>query len=130
NIVKEGEDLTVIAWGGMVREAMKAVKKVEQENNCTCEIIDLRSIVPLDAETVIESVKKTGRAVIIHEAHQTAGFAGEIISLINEEALIYLRSPIKRIVGFDVPVPQFLSENDYLPTVDRMVEGMKETVHF
>lgn len=130
NIVKEGEDLTVIAWGGMVREAMKAVKKVEQENNWTCEIIDLRSIVPLDAETIIESVKKTGRAVIIHEAHQTSGFAGEIISLINEEALIYLRSPIKRIVGFDVPVPQFLSENDYLPTVERMVEGMKETVHF
>lgn len=130
NIVKEGEDLTVIAWGGMVREAMKAVKKVEQENNWTCEIIDLRSIVPLDAETIIESVKKTGRAVIIHEAHQTSGFAGEIISLINEEALIYLKSPIKRIVGFDVPVPQFLSENDYLPTVERMVEGMKETVHF
>lgn len=129
-VVQEGEDVTVIAWGGMVREALQAAKEAEKAHGWSCEIIDLRTIAPIDRETIIESVKKTGRAIIIHEAHKTAGLGGEITALINEEALIYLKAPVKRIAGFDIPVPQFLSENQYLPTIERMFRGIEETVSF
>ncbi|UOE94901.1 alpha-ketoacid dehydrogenase subunit beta [Alkalihalobacillus sp. LMS39] len=129
-VVKEGTDLTIFAWGAMMKEAMQAAKSIEEEKGWTCEVIDLRTLYPLDKETIIESVKKTGRAVVIHEAHKTAGLGGEIISLINEAALIYLKAPIKRIAGFDVPVPQFCVEDEYLPTVDRVKQGIEETVLF
>lgn len=130
NVIREGSDLTIFAWGAMVREALSAAKKLEAEKGWQCEVVDLRTLYPLDRDTIIESVKKTGRAVVIHEAHKTAGLGGEIISLINEEALIYLKAPIKRITGFDVPVPMFSLEEDYLPTLERVKKGIEETVMF
>lgn len=130
NVVKEGNDLTIFAWGAMLREALKAAERIEAEKGWNCEVVDLRTLYPLDRDAIVESVKKTGRAVVVHEAHKTAGLGGEIISLINEEALIYLKAPIKRVAGFDVPVPTFTVEDDYLPTIDRVKKGIEETILF
>ncbi|MCD8508546.1 MAG: alpha-ketoacid dehydrogenase subunit beta [Bacillus sp. (in: Bacteria)] len=129
-VVKEGSDLTIFSWGAMVREALNGAKQLKEEKGWNCEVVDLRTLYPLDRDTIVQSIKKTGRAVIVHEAHKTAGLGGEIISLINEEALIYLKAPIKRVTGFDVPVPQFSVEDDYLPTVERVKQGIEETVLF
>jgi pyruvate dehydrogenase E1 component beta subunit len=129
-VVQEGSDLTIFAWGAMVRVALNTAKKIEQEKGWKCEIIDLRTLYPLDRDTIVQSIKKTGRAVVVHEAHKTAGLGAEIISLINDEALFYLKAPIKRVTGFDIPVPQFSVEDDYLPTIERVKQGIMETVLF
>ncbi|WP_442601006.1 alpha-ketoacid dehydrogenase subunit beta [Paenibacillus sp. KN14-4R] len=129
-IIQEGEDVSIFAWGSMIRVAMNAAKQIEQEKGWRCEVVDLRTLYPLDRDTIIDSVKKTGRALIVHEAHKTMGIGAEIISLINDEALVYLRAPVKRITGFDVPVPQFSIEDDYLPTEHRVKQGIAETILF
>lgn len=113
-----------------MRVALTAAQQMERENGWSCEVIDLRSLYPLDRDTIVASVQKTGRALIVHEAHKTAGVGAEIISLINEEALMYLRAPVKRITGFDVPVPQFSLENFYVPTVKRVKDGIADTIRF
>lgn len=130
NIVREGTDVTLISWGAMMRVALEAARQLEQEKGWFCEVIDLRSLYPLDRETIAESVKKTGRAIIVHEAQKTAGVGAEIVSLINDEALMYLRAPIQRITGFDVPVPQFSLEDVYVPTVGRVREGIAAAIQF
>ncbi|RNB81912.1 alpha-ketoacid dehydrogenase subunit beta [Brevibacillus panacihumi] len=129
-VVSEGDDVTIFAWGAMLREAMHAAKKIEEEQGWKCEVIDLRTLYPLDRDTILSSVKKTGRAIIVHEAHRTAGLGAEIVSLINDEALIYLKAPVKRVTGFDIPVPQFSVEDAYLPTVERVQRGIVETLSF
>jgi 2-oxoisovalerate dehydrogenase E1 component beta subunit len=128
--VTQGEDLTVLAWGNMVKPAQDAAKLLEQEQGCSVELIDLRSLYPLDKDLIIESVQKTGRVLIVHEAHRTGGVGAELISLINDEALLYLRAPIERVTGFDVHVPLFQLEDDYLPSVKRIITGMKEVLNF
>ncbi|MDU5141133.1 MAG: alpha-ketoacid dehydrogenase subunit beta [Paenibacillus dendritiformis] len=130
NIVREGEDVTMISWGSMMRVALEAARQLEREKGWSCEVIDLRSLYPLDRDAIAASVKKTGRAVIVHEAHKTAGVGAEIVSLINDEALMYLRAPIQRITGFDVPVPQFSLEDVYVPTVERVREGIAAAIQF
>jgi 2-oxoisovalerate dehydrogenase E1 component beta subunit len=129
-VVREGEDLSIFAWGSMLRTALRAAEQIEQERGWRCEVVDLRTLYPLDRDTIIESVQKTGRALVVHEAHRTAGLGAEIISLINDEALLYLRAPVKRITGFDVPVPLFSVEDEYLPTEARIRQGIEETILF
>lgn len=129
-VVREGNDLSIFAWGAMVRVAEDAAKQIERERGWSCEVVDLRTIYPLDREAIVKSVKKTGRALVVHEAHKTAGMGAEIISIINEEALIYMKAPVKRIAGFDVPVPQFSIEDDYLPTSERVKQGIEQTIQF
>ncbi|MGG3883393.1 alpha-ketoacid dehydrogenase subunit beta [Brevibacillus panacihumi] len=129
-VVSAGDDVTIFAWGAMLREAMQAAKKIEEEQGWKCEVVDLRTLYPLDRDTILSSVKKTGRAIIVHEAHRTAGLGAEIVSLINDEALIYLKAPVKRVTGFDIPVPQFSVEDAYLPTVERVQRGIVETLSF
>jgi len=102
NIVQEGNDLTLIAWGAMVKTCSDAIEKLN--NKYSVELIDLRTINPYDAETIINSVKKTGRCVIVHEAIRTSGFAAELIASINEKALLSLEAPVARITSPDVPV--------------------------
>ncbi|MBG9737373.1 alpha-ketoacid dehydrogenase subunit beta [Paenibacillus alvei] len=130
NIVREGTDVTLISWGAMMRVALEAARQLEQEKGWFCEVIDLRSLYPLDRDAIAASVKKTGRALIVHEAQKTAGVGAEIVSLINDEALMYLRAPIQRITGFDVPVPQFSLEDVYVPTVGRVREGIAAAIQF
>ncbi|MFW5889391.1 MAG: alpha-ketoacid dehydrogenase subunit beta [Bacillota bacterium] len=110
-MVKEGKDVTIIAWGALVREVEKAMEKVD---NIDAEIIDLRTIAPLDTETIINSVKKTGRVLIVHEAYKSFGPAAEIISKINEEAFFYLEAAPKRLTGFDVTIPLPKGEHHFI----------------
>jgi len=109
--VKEGNDLTIIAWGALVREVERAMKELPDVD---AEIIDLRTIAPMDTETIIESVKKTGRVLIVHEAYKSFGPAAEIVSRINEEAFFYLEAAPKRLAGFDVTVPLPKGEDHFI----------------
>jgi len=124
---RTGEDVTVIAWGAMLHKTREAVDALDDVD---VELIDLRSISPLDRETVLESVKKTGRCVVVHEAPKTGGFAGELIATINDEALMYLEAPVNRVTGFDVPVPLLAMEDFYIPQPPRIEEAITETVNY
>lgn len=127
-VVREGKDVTVMAWGAMLHEAKAAVEKLAGAG-VDCELIDLRTLWPLDIETVLASVKKTGRAVVVHEAARTLGLASEIATLIQERAFVYLEAPIKRITGWDTPFPYTL-DDAYLPRAPRIEQGIRETVEF
>jgi len=127
--VRQGTDVTLIAWGAMISIAEKAAVQAEKKG-ISCEIIDLRTLYPIDRDIIAESVQKTTRAVIIHEAHNTGGLGNDIISIINDTSFLYLRAPIERVTGFDVPVPFFTLEEHYLPTPARVVEGIEKVLHF
>jgi len=127
--VKEGEDVSIFTWGAMVPVAEKAAIEMEREGYSS-EVIDLRTLYPLDKEIIAESVQKTGRAIVVHEAHATGGVGSEITSVINDTSFLYLKSPIGRVTGFDVPVPFFSIEHDYLPTPERVKAAIKETIEF
>jgi pyruvate dehydrogenase E1 component beta subunit len=129
NVIREGKDITLISWGAMVRETLRAAEKARGEG-IEAEVIDLRTIVPLDEEAVLNSVRKTGRAVIIHEAPRTCGFGAEIAARINEKALLSLEAPVERITGFDTVVPLMKLENHYLPTPERILRGIRKVISF
>lgn len=126
NILKEGTDLTVISWGAMMKYTQDALAKTDYN----AEIIDLRTLSPLDTETVVNSVKKTGRCLIVHEAPKTCGLAAEIIAQINEKALLHLEAPVERVTGFDVPYPLYKLENYYLPDEKRILRGVERVMKF
>jgi 2-oxoisovalerate dehydrogenase E1 component beta subunit len=127
--VREGTDITIIAWGAMIAVAEKAADHMEK-TGVLCEVIDLRTLYPIDREIIAESVQKTTRAVIVHEAHSTGGLGNDIVSIINDTSFLYLRAPIERVTGFDVPVPLFALEDHYSPTVERVVEGIEKVLDF
>lgn len=127
--LKEGNDVTVIAWGAMVSVAMKAVEQAEMQD-ITCDVIDLRTLYPIDKDILSESFQKTGRAVIVHEAHETGGVGNDIVSILNDTSFLYMKSPIERVTGFDVPVPFFALEEHYLPTPQRVLKAIEKVVHF
>ncbi len=126
NIIQEGEDATLIAWGAMVPLAKEVVQSME----ASIEIIDLRSIYPTDFETIISSVKKTGRAVVLHEAPKTGGFGAEIAARIQEEAILHMESPVERIAAPDVPYPLYTLEDYYMPNENRLKKGLKAALDF
>jgi pyruvate dehydrogenase E1 component beta subunit len=128
-LVQEGRDVTVIAWGAMVREALNAAEQMKADK-VDVEIIDLRTISPMDVEAVVNSIRKTGRGVIVHEAPKTCGLGAEIIALINEKALLSLQAPIERVTGFDIPVPLLKSEHYYLPNPQRIALAIKKVISF
>lgn len=127
--VREGEDVTLIAWGTMVPVAEGAAKELEKKG-VSCDLIDLRSLYPLDEETIIESVKKTGRVVIVHEAPKTAGLGAELTALINEHAFLYLEAPVTRVTGYDAPVPMYALEDDFRPSAGRVSEAVQQVLSF
>ena len=128
NILQQGDDLTLIAWGAMLKTCSDAIEKLN--NKYSVEIIDLRTINPYDAETVISSVKKTGRCVIAHEAIRTCGFGAELIAAINEKALLSLEAPVVRVTSPDVPLPLAKLENYFLPDVNRILKGIEKVMGF
>ncbi|WP_252502213.1 alpha-ketoacid dehydrogenase subunit beta [Sporosarcina sp. Marseille-Q4943] len=128
-IVREGTDVTIIAWGAMVSVAEKAAEQAK-EMGISCEIIDLRTLYPIDRDIIAQSVQKTTRTVIVHEAQATGGLGNDIVSIINDTSFLYLRAPIERVTGFDVPVPLFALENHYLPTPARILKGIEKVFHF
>lgn len=127
--VHEGEDVTIIAWGAMMPVAIKAAEEAEKDG-ITCDVIDLRTLYPIDKDIIAESVQKTGRCVIVHEAHATGGVGNDIISIINDTSFLYMKAPIERVTGADVHVPFWALEKHYLPTPARVKEAIHTVVHF
>lgn len=125
-VVSEGDDVSLVSWGAMVRESLKAVDEVEE----SVEVIDLRTVSPLDAETVVESVKKTGRCVVVQEAPRTLGVSSEVVSRINDEALLYLEAPVERVTAPDVPYPFPEREGAYMPDKEQIAEAVRQTAEF
>jgi 2-oxoisovalerate dehydrogenase E1 component beta subunit len=127
-IVRPGKDVTLIAWGGMVGMCEKAAAKCA-EDGVDCEIIDVRTIVPLDEATILDSARRTGRVVIVYEAPKTGGFGGEISAILAEKAIEWLEAPIVRVTGFDTPFPYTL-ESVYLPEPGRIREAVLKVTRF
>ncbi|WP_136717078.1 alpha-ketoacid dehydrogenase subunit beta [Halorientalis salina] len=126
---REGSDVSVFTWGAMTRPTMEAADQLAEEG-IDAEVVDLRTLSPLDEDAIVESFKKTGRAVVVHEAPKTGGLAGEIIATIQEEALLYQEAPITRVTGFDTPYPLYALEDYYLPEAARITDGIREAVEF
>jgi len=125
---REGEDVTVVTWGAMARPTLQAAEELGPDVDA--EVIDLRTLSPMDTDTVVESFRKTGRAVVVHEAPETGGLAGEIVATIQEEALLYQEAPIQRVTGFDTPFPLYALEDYYLPEPARIKDGITDAVEF
>ncbi|MFD1427895.1 pyruvate dehydrogenase E1 component beta subunit [Kroppenstedtia sanguinis] len=130
HVVKEGTDVTLIAYGAMVPLCEKAAAQAEKERGIQVEVIDLRTISPFDLDTIISSVEKTHRAVVVHEAAQTGGVGAELSARIHEEAILSLEAPVVRVTGFDTPYPLTAIEDEWLPTVDRVCAGIYKTLDF
>jgi pyruvate dehydrogenase E1 component beta subunit len=129
-IVKEGSDVTLIAYGAMVPMAEKAALQAEKERGIKAEIIDLRTITPLDMDTLLASVEKTGRVVIVHEAVKTGGVGAELIARINESAILSLEAPVVRVTGYDTPYPISSLEDEWLPSVGRIRTAIDQVLDF
>jgi 2-oxoisovalerate dehydrogenase E1 component beta subunit len=127
-VVRQGKHATIVVWGAMLYEALDAANKAAAEG-VECEVIDLRTLWPLDIDTVITSVKKTGRVIVVHEAPKSCGFGAEIVALVNEKAFLHLEAPPLRITGFDTPFPYTL-ENEYLPLSHRILPGILQTARY
>ncbi|MFA6207996.1 MAG: alpha-ketoacid dehydrogenase subunit beta [Candidatus Obscuribacterales bacterium] len=129
-VVRKGKDITLVSYGASLRPTLEAAELLEEEDGVQAEVIDLLTISPMDATLIIESVKKTGRAVVVHEGPRTCGLGAEVVARINEAALLYLEAPIKRVTGFDVPIPYFSKERFFLPDPERVLAASRETLSF
>ena len=128
-IVQEGKHITLIAWGAMLRPTLQAAE-MAMEEGIEAEVIDLRTLYPLDRDTLIQSVKKTKRAVVVHEAPRVVGLGAEIVALINEHALLHLEAPVERVTGFDTPIPLPKLEEFYLPNAKRILKAIHKVVRY
>ena len=128
NVVREGKHVTIVVWGAMLYEALEAANQAAAQGIET-EVVDLRTLWPLDIDTIIQSVKKTGRVVVVHEAPKSCGLGSEIVSLVNEKAFLHLEAPPKRVTGFDTPFPYTL-EMEYLPLAHRILPAIVETARY
>ncbi|HET7569739.1 MAG TPA: alpha-ketoacid dehydrogenase subunit beta [Gammaproteobacteria bacterium] len=126
-VLREGEDVTMVTWGAMVHETLKAAEAMAKEG-VSCEVIDLATISPIDYETILESVEKTGRLVVVHEAPRNVGVGAEIAAEVAEKAIYSLLAPIQRVTGYDTVMPLFRREMDYLPSTARVVAAVKKTL--
>lgn len=128
SVLQEGEDLTIIAYGAMI-PLVKASQRELEEEGYSVEIIDLISLAPIDIDTIVKSVKKTGRVLVVHEAPSTAGLGAEILTSIQEECFPYLQAPMKRLAGFDTPFPYGL-EQEYMITTDRISYYARQVIQY
>lgn len=119
--LKQGEDATLISWGASIHETLQAARALEAEG-ISCEVIDVATVKPLDIDTILNSVEKTGRAVIVHEAAKTCGVGAEISAQIMEQSLDTLLAPVQRVTGYDVTMPYFQLEKHYIPSVSRITQ--------
>ncbi len=127
-VTRPGTQVTVVAWGAMWHEADRAAREAAAEG-IDCEVIDLRSLQPLDLDTLVASVDRTGRLVVVHEAPRTCGFGAELVALTQERCFLRLEAPAVRVTGFDTPFPYTL-ENEYLPRAPRILDAIRRTVRF
>jgi 2-oxoisovalerate dehydrogenase E1 component beta subunit len=126
-ILREGDDVTLVTWGAMTVEVMKAADQLAAQG-VSAEVIDLATISPIDGDTILESVAKTGRLVIVHEAARNCGVGAEIAAIVAEEGLYDLVAPIRRVTGYDTIMPLYRLENEYIPSVQRIVDAVKATL--
>jgi pyruvate/2-oxoglutarate/acetoin dehydrogenase E1 component len=129
-VAREGSDLAIFSYGAMVPASIAAAERIESERDLSVKIVDLRTLYPLDVEAIVEAASQCRRALVVHEAPRTAGIGAEVSSLIHERAMLDLEAPVGRVTGFDVPFPQFANENDYLPSVSRIVAGANKVLDF
>jgi 2-oxoisovalerate dehydrogenase E1 component beta subunit len=127
-VAREGKDVTILAWGAMLYEAIAAADQAK-EKGIDCEIIDLRTLWPVDIDAIVASVKKTGRVIVVHEAPKTCGFGAELVALVNEKAFLHLEAPPMRVTGWDTPFPYTL-EMEYLPLAHRILPAIVQTASF
>ena len=127
-IVSEGDDITVVTWGAPVFQCLDAMDNLPED--ISVELIDLRTIFPIDIDTIAQSVEKTGRCVIVHEAPRTCGMGAEISSLIQERCFLHLEAPVQRVTGFDTVMPYYKLETEYLPESPRIQKGIMECVSY
>ncbi len=127
-IARPGKHVTVIAWGAMLYEALAAAEEAAKQG-VECEVLDLRTLWPVDIDAIVASVKKTGRVVVVHEAPKTCGFGAELVALVNEKAFVHLEAPPVRVAGFDTPFPYSL-EMEYLPLAHRILPAVLDTARF
>lgn len=125
-ILQTGTDLTLVSYGAMVPLCLEVAQGLAAQTSI--EVIDLRTLSPLDEKTILNSVQKTGRAVIVHEAPRTLGLGAELSALLTEKAFYYLKAPIKRVTGYDSPVPYFSQEEYYLPNAERIQHAIREVM--
>lgn len=128
-VLREGSDITLVSWGAMLTEALDAAD-VLAEQGVSVEVIDLATIKPIDAETILDSVGKTGRCVIVHEAARSCGVGAEIAALLAEHGLTSLLAPVRRVTGYDTIMPLLRLEGDYMPTTGKIVKTVKETMEY
>lgn len=129
NVVQEGKDVSIITYGYMVREAIKAAEELEKQG-VSAEIVDLRTVAPLDVETIVQSVEKTGRAVVVQEAQRQAGVGQQVISEISQRAVLSLKAPIGYVTAPDTVYPFASAENDWLPHAPEIIEAVKKATDF
>jgi pyruvate dehydrogenase E1 component beta subunit len=128
-IVREGRDVTLISWGAMVKDTLEAAE-VLAADGIDAEVIDLATLKPYDEATLLASVSKTGRCIIVHEAARTAGFGAEIAAMIAERGLLSLLAPVARVTGYDTIIPLPRLERDYMPSVGRIVMAARNACNF
>jgi pyruvate dehydrogenase E1 component beta subunit len=128
NVIQEGSDVSIFAYGAMVPVALEAAKQMQQEHGTSIEVIDLRTIWPLDEETIVASVEKTGRAIVIHEAPRAGGVSAEVTAIINDHCLYSLLKPVGRVTGYDTPYPVPGQEDYYLPTPAKVLTALRQVM--
>ncbi|RDH40289.1 MAG: alpha-ketoacid dehydrogenase subunit beta [Candidatus Aquirickettsiella gammari] len=129
-VLREGSDITLISWGAMLHETLLAADRLLKEKGLSAEVIDVATIKPLGLNTILTSVEKTGRCVIIHEAARYCGVGAEIAAQLSEKAFLFLQAPIQRVTGYDVTVPYAQLEKQYLPSVTRINNVIEQTLEF
>src|SRR5262249_26087139 len=129
-VIRQGNDITLISYGASLRPTLEAAEILEEEDHINAEVIDLLTLVPMDVKTIIDSVRKNGRAVVVHEGPRTCGIASEVVSLINEHVFLYLEAPVQRVTGYDIPIPYFSKEKFYLPDADRVISACRQALKF
>ena len=129
-ITRSGKDVTLISYGATVRATLDAAEELADEHDVDAEVLDLLSVAPLDGHLINESVRRTGRAVVVHEAPRHCGVGAEVVARIVEDSLMYLEAPVRRVTGFDTIIPYFANELTYLPDAGRVVQAALETVRF
>jgi 2-oxoisovalerate dehydrogenase E1 component beta subunit len=125
--LREGTDVTLVTWGAMTVETLRAAEQLEN-SGVSCEVLDLATLSPIDHDTILESVQKTGRLVIVHEAARNCGIGAEIAATVAEHGLFDLHAPIKRVTGYDTVMPLFKLEHEYIPSVARIIDAVRETL--
>jgi 2-oxoisovalerate dehydrogenase E1 component beta subunit len=129
-VAREGDDLAIITYGPTVPLSIQAAERLAQERGVQTRVVDLRSLYPLDVDAIVNAASTCGRALVVHEAPRTAGLGAEVSALIHERAILDLEAPVMRVTGYDVPFPQFANEDDYLPSVGRIIAGANKVLDF